>query len=142
MKREELKKVYDGKKQKREKRKDGSYKIIQGFVNSTFGEFLTWHQQSNFDQGCWYCGLTNEESFQLYNMRPHATRGGKRGRRLEIDRKDPLQPYDNLPNLVWCCYWCNNAKSNFFSEEEFTFVAIEIIRQLRNIIRVNNPKML
>jgi hypothetical protein len=30
-----------------------------------------------------------------------------------------IQIFDNLDNLVWCCYWWNNNKSNFFIEEEF-----------------------
>lgn len=71
-----------------------------------------------------YYGITNEQSFalnqaQLDGRRANATRGGKRGKRLELDHKDPFLHYDNLENIVWCCYWCNNAKSNFFTCEEF-----------------------
>jgi hypothetical protein len=59
--------------------------------------------------------------------------GGKRGKRLEIDRKDPFMAYDNLDNIVWCCYWCNNAKSNFFNETEFKPIALAIGNSIRKI---------
>jgi hypothetical protein len=26
---------------------------------------------------------------------------------------------ENISDLVFSCYWCNNAKSNFFTSEEF-----------------------
>jgi hypothetical protein len=75
---------------------------------------------------------------QLYQMqrtglRLDATRGGKRGKRLEIDRRDPRLSYDDINNIVWCCYWCNNAKSNFFTEEEFRPIALAIGEALKKI---------
>jgi hypothetical protein len=66
-------------------------------------------------------------------LRPHATRGGKRVKRLELDRIDPDLEYDILENIVWCCYWCNNAKSNFFTNEEFKPIALSIGKILREI---------
>jgi hypothetical protein len=106
-------------------------KIVPGFKNTKFEQFNSWFDIQVFNKGCYYCGITNEQSFHIYQLqrkglRPDATRGGKRGKRLEIDRKDPFEIYDNLSNIVWCCYWCNNAKSNFFTELEFTPVAKEI----------------
>lgn len=94
-----------------------------GFVNVTFIDFQNWFDQKLFDKGCSYCGSTNEQSLELYNLRPNATRGGKRGKRLELDRMNPFVPYDNLENIVWCCYWCNNTKSNFFTADEFAGIA-------------------
>jgi 5-methylcytosine-specific restriction endonuclease McrA len=38
---------------------------------------------------------------------------------LELERKKPNESYDNTDNLVLCCYWCNNAKTDEFTEEEF-----------------------
>jgi len=52
-----------------------------------------------------------------------------------LDRKDPKETYDNLDNLVWCCYWCNNAKSNFFTEEEFKPIGKSIGMVLKQIIK-------
>lgn len=68
---------------------------------------------------CEYCGLTEEETRLLYDHFPECTRGGKRGKRLEWDRKNPFLPYSNIDNLVKACYWCNNAKTNYFPYEEF-----------------------
>ena len=131
----ELEKIFKQKKQKINKK---TGKITAGFLTTTFVEFKKWFNQINFDKGCYYCGTTNSKSFELYQLqrsgkRFDATRGGKRGKRLEIDRKDPNKTYDNLENLVWCCYWCNNAKSNFFSEIEFKPIAEAIGSVLKKI---------
>jgi len=132
---EELRKIFQ---QKREKVDRTTLKITAGFQATNFDQFRKWFKKDEFDLGCHYCGTTNEQSLKLYNMqragvRPDATRGGKRGKRLELDRKDPFKPYDSLDNLVWCCYWCNNAKSNFFTYEEFKPIAIEIGKALKYI---------
>jgi len=42
--------------------------------------------------------------------------------------------YDELQNIVWCCYWCNNAKSNFFTKDEFAPIAKEIGKAIKKII--------
>jgi len=135
MTREELKKLYN---QKREKLDKKSLKLTAGFKAITFEEFNHWFSKDHFNLGCHYCGTTNEQSLRLYNMqrsgiRPDATRGGKRGKRLELDRKNPFKPYDDLDNIVWSCYWCNNAKSNFFTYEEFKPIALAIGETLKSI---------
>ena len=132
---EERRKIFGQKKQKVD---PNSGKIVAGFVNTSFAQFEAWFDASAFTQGCYYCGTTNELCRQLYDsqrngVRPDATRGGKRGKRLELDRKDPNQSYDMLNNVVWCCYWCNNAKSNFFTEQEFLPIAQAIGVALRKI---------
>lgn len=134
----ELEKIFKQKKQKTEHKANGKITITPGFVDSAFNDFVNWFKESNFEKGCHYCGTTNEKSFELYNLqrsgkRHDATRGGKRSRRLELDRKDPSLPYDNLKNVVWCCYWCNNAKSNFFTREEFQPIADAIGKALKTI---------
>ncbi len=134
----DLEKIFKQKRQKTERKKNGKIVITPGFVNATIVEFREWFKKSNFDKGCYYCGTTNEKSFELYNSqrngkRHDATRGGKRSKRLELDRKDPSLPYDNLDNVVWCCYWCNNAKSNFFTEKEFEPIAKAIGEAIKSI---------
>lgn len=125
MEKEALIKIFKDKR----KRIDGrTGKIKQGFEYANIEDFEKWFAQSNFDKGCYYCGTTNQQCEQMFNMqrngnRHDATRGGKRGKRLELDRKNPELPYDQLDNIVWCCYWCNNAKSNFFTETEFAPIA-------------------
>lgn len=134
MNQKELEKIFKAKKEKTNQKG----KVTAGFVNATFEEFKRWFSSSNFEKGCHYCGTTNERTFELYNrqrtkLRFDATRGGKRGKRLELDRKDPSLHYDNLNNIVWCCYWCNNAKSNFFTQEEFMPIANAIGEAIKNL---------
>ena len=140
----ELKSIFNKKRQKTERKisKKGivKEKVIAGFNLTTFDQFYnTWFNLENFKNGCSYCGTTNNMSEELYKiqrqgLRLDATRGGKRGKRLELDRVDPNLPYDNLNNIVWCCYWCNNAKSNFFSKEEFDPIAKEIGKSINIIL--------
>ncbi|AYL94252.1 hypothetical protein [Mucilaginibacter celer] len=130
MTRAELKKIFDGKKEYLTKRGV----LVKGFKLTTFTMFEDWFNLEIFEQGCHYCGLKNEECYRLFLLRPYATRNGKRGRRLELDRMSPLLEYDELHNIRWCCYWCNNAKSNFFSEAEFRPVAAEMGKALRKVL--------
>lgn len=134
METETLKKIYSAKRE----RVDNNKKVIHGFKQTTFEQFCHWFDIDVFQKGCYYCGTTNERSYELYqlqrtNIRQDATRGGKRGKRLEIDRKNPSESYDKLDNIVWCCYWCNNAKSNFFTADEFKPIAKAIGEVLKSI---------
>ncbi|WP_425638808.1 hypothetical protein ACPUEN_04340 [Algoriphagus yeomjeoni] len=74
---------------------------------------------------CHYCGITTEQIQQLWEMKPKLTKRG-RGRKLELERLAPNEKYSNLGNLVFSCYWCNNAKTDTFTEEEFMKVGAVI----------------
>lgn len=133
----ELKTYFNGKKQRIDAR---SGKLIKGFVRTTFVDFEAWIGPLGIPGQCHYCGISGEQCARLFQMqvmgpRYNATRGGKRGRRRELDRRDASMDYDDLNNLVWCCYSCNNAKSNFFSEEEFMPVAKAIGQVLQSILK-------
>lgn len=94
------------------------YLSKKGFKSIGFEDFKNWY--NNQSNCCCYCGLTKDEALILFNKYPKSTRGGKRGKSLEIDRKDPHLSYSaTLDNLVLSCYWCNNAKTNYFSYNEF-----------------------
>jgi hypothetical protein len=89
--------------------------------NISFDTFKKWYLFQN--NCCIYCGLTNLESIKLSEKFPKSTRGGKRGFSLELDRKDSnIIDYSILENLCLACYWCNNAKTNYFSFEEFKII--------------------
>ncbi len=91
----------------------------------TFQQFKDWYLI--YSCTCHYCGITEVESKTLFFKFPESTRGGKRGRKLELDRKNPnLNYYYTLKNLCFSCYWCNNSKSNYFTENEFKKIGVII----------------
>lgn len=105
--------------------------------NIAFDIFKKWYLAQN--NCCIYCGLTNLESIQLSQKYPEATRGGKRGFSLELDRKDSqISDYSVLENLCIACYWCNNAKTNYFSFEEFKIIGLSIQEIQKKRLRNNN----
>jgi 5-methylcytosine-specific restriction endonuclease McrA len=88
------------------------------YFKVSFPEFYDWY--IDLDKKCYYCGITEENIKKLIDNKLIGTkRLSTRGRSLELEREKPEEPYDNTDNLVLCCYWCNNAKSDEFSEEEF-----------------------
>jgi 5-methylcytosine-specific restriction endonuclease McrA len=88
--------------------------------------FQEWYDSKN--GSCQYCGLTSQESQLLFISFPESTRGGRRGKRLEIDRIDPsVSNYGHdINNLTLSCYWCNNARTNYFTSNEFRIIGKQI----------------
>ncbi len=83
---------------------------------------------------CYYCSLPENTLQELHNQHGHINkRLPQRGKSLEIDRKQADLPYSNIQNLVLACYWCNNAKTDTFTELEFILVGrvIKTIWQTR-----------
>ena len=75
---------------------------------------------------CEYCHLTEANIKSLIDKQQLNKKKDTRGWNLEIDRKKPNYEYTK-ENCVWCCYWCNNAKTDEFSAEEFTKIG-EVIK--------------
>ena len=46
-------------------------------------------------------------------------------------------PY-NADNCVLACYWCNNAKTDAFTDKEFKPIGIEIGKKIREILKGKN----
>ena len=92
------------------KKKDG--------MDITFEKFKKWYMSR--DQKCCYCGITEEKIKQLMGSGRLTKRN--RGKTLELERKNPDKGYDDLNNLALACYWCNNAKTDTFTAEEFKLV--------------------
>lgn len=91
--------------------------VSKGFDNSNIQAFINWYKEA--EKKCYYCDLTEEQMAALWEKDPELTKRF-RGEKLEIDRKKPNVEYAIDPeNLVLCCYWCNNAKTDTFTEEEF-----------------------
>jgi len=73
---------------------------------------------------CHYCKITIEELEKLADKRKLFNKTN-RGWTLEIDRLKPNLEYSK-ENCVMACYWCNNAKTDEFDEEEFKPIGQEI----------------
>lgn len=69
------------------------------------------------EQKCFYCGITEQMVKSLISCNEIFTKR-ERGHKLEIDRKEANKEYTQ-ENSVLCCYWCNNAKTDEFSFQEF-----------------------
>lgn len=88
---------------------------------ASFWDFKVWFESS--ERKCYYCKINEDEIAELIGKGLITTkRLTTRGRKLEIERISPNEKYDNLKNLVFCCYWCNNAKTDEFSPEEFKHI--------------------
>jgi len=75
------------------------------------------------EESCSYCGITLEQIAQLgKNKQLNNKRSETRGYVLEIDRKEPNLEYTK-DNCCMTCYWCNNAKTDEFTVNEFKEIA-------------------
>ena len=81
--------------------------------------FEEWYGDDCKDRQCEYCLIKESEIRTLINSGKIRTkRLTTRGRTMEVDRRDPRGHYE-VSNLVMSCYWCNNAKTDEFTYEEF-----------------------
>jgi hypothetical protein len=82
-------------------------------------DFIKWYIDEKKE--CCYCKTSSEDLSKFYSFNKSKR---KRGQSLEIERvKDTEYTRDNCK---LCCYWCNNAKSDSFSIDEFTNIGIAI----------------
>jgi len=70
---------------------------------------------------CSYCGITIEQINKLSEKKRLNTKRA-RGYSIEIDQKDSCKGYTD-DNCVASCYWCNNAKTDEFTVNEFKEIA-------------------
>ena len=104
-------------------RKIWKSKFTNTETTESFWEFKKWYETT--EKKCFYCGITETQITELFQRKKLYTKRN-RGRKLEIERLLPNEPYDNLENLVFSCYWCNNAKTDTFSSDEFKIIGKEI----------------
>jgi 5-methylcytosine-specific restriction endonuclease McrA len=97
-------------------------------IGGNFWDFNYWYITAK--QSCHYCGVTQQDLDRLHLL-GLINKRTTRGKTLEIDRKMPNELYSNLTNLTYSCYWCNNAKTDTFTEEEFKIVG-KAISQIWN----------
>ncbi|MEP2025405.1 hypothetical protein [Reichenbachiella sp.] len=82
-------------------------------------EFLSFFGEDDFDRQCHYCKIKESEIKKLIEDRKILTKTlATRGKTFEVDRLQANKGY-TIKNIVLCCYWCNNAKTDEFDELEF-----------------------
>ena len=94
-------------------------------------DFIAWY--TNKPKKCCYCGCTSKELDQFYEN-TNSKRKNTRGKTLEIERKED-KPYSQ-DNCDFCCYWCNNAKSDVFSSVEFRRIGKAIGKVIREKLKL------
>ena len=114
-----------------------NYKISE-FVDQS--EFLEWFKEKIKDGKCMYCGLSERDSQRLvhegkikslrFPIYGTISSGVNRGYWLEIDRKIPTGYYSK-ENCNLSCYFCNNDKSDVFTNSEY----IEFYKDRANYLR-------
>ena len=86
-----------------------------------FGDYLGKHGMI-----CDYCGVSESQIKTLHKYGELKTkRLYSRGKTMEIDRGKPNGEY-SLGNIILSCYWCNNAKTDEFTIDEFMPIAAGI----------------
>jgi len=126
------------KKRERLRIGDKQWKIKSAYFWSN-KEFKDWYNKQ--DKVCNYCKITEDQLKQINDLvKRHKSKGKiinkrykTRGENLEVDRKDDKVGY-NKNNCCLACYWCNNAKTDTFTEEEFKPIGKLIGKILRNKI--------
>ncbi len=109
----------------KEKNKD-IIKVIKSLFLNHFEERLPYdyfskefYKEDNYNRKCEYCGITEKNIKLLIDEEKINTkRLYSRGNHMEVDRKESSGEY-NKDNIALCCYWCNNAKTDEFTCEEF-----------------------
>jgi len=96
-------------------------KIEYDIDHEAFREFFG---EDTKNRECKYCGISEADIQRLLAENKILRKNiDIRGKSMEIDRKDPKKGYihrgEDDSNIVICCYWCNNAKTDEFDAEEF-----------------------
>ncbi len=92
--------------------------FIENFVISK-EEFVLWYKNDKHDRQCHYCKIKESEIARLIEANRISTkRLSTRGKYIEVDRLQVNKGYVK-DNIAFCCYWCNNAKTDEFTEKEF-----------------------
>ena len=94
------------------------------------GDFINWYV--NKPQVCCYCHCTKEQLDKFYDI-TNSKRKVTRGKTLEIERREDKQYTEG--NCDFSCYWCNNAKSDVFTSDEFRLIGEEIGKVIKEKIK-------
>ena len=132
-----MKTIYSNKKSKQKK----------DFKFKDFSEFYDWLKKQG--NTCHYCKTEQSKITKLIYeglknnpLGISSKRFNKRGRSLEIDRKDPLNAEYSIHNCVLACYFCNNDKSDIYSEKEYLENFKEALKERYKYINKKYSKLI
>lgn len=105
--------------------KENNKSAIEQIQTNYIGNFNQIFSEIDFEnlvkeESCLYCGITIKDLEKLAESKKNFKKN-ERGWSLEIDRKDSNLEYTK-ENCVMSCYWCNNAKTDEFTAEEFALI--------------------
>jgi len=133
---------YKTDKQLRSWYNDKVRKGVNGFID--FTDFKDWYNDNIKDRHCYYCGLTERKSQQIihngilkskrFPLEGMFSQGVNRGYWLEVDRKNPVGNYSK-ENCVPSCYFCNNDKSDVFTDIQYKEFVKDRLGFLQNILK-------
>lgn len=83
----------------------------------TLDSFASIYPENRSMRKCVYCNAT-EDQFDQLSANDNIYTKNARGKHLEIDRLNSNKEYKK-ENIVLACYWCNNAKMDEFTYDEF-----------------------
>jgi len=82
----------------------------------------------NNEKKCGYCGVSQvqidclDDQIKDKKLNDYGLTKRARGYKLEVDQIIPDKGYIE-GNIILCCYWCNNAKTDTFTVKEFKNIA-------------------
>lgn len=82
-----------------------------------FSEFEKIYSSDPQNRVCHYCKINDKDLEEMESYGQIRTKRS-RGFSMEVDRLNSNREY-RADNIVLSCYWCNNAKSDEFTEPEF-----------------------
>lgn len=82
-------------------------------------DFRKFYKEDAAERACQFCEISESQiSILRREGEIHTKRFYSRGKTMEVDQLRPYGGYQE-DNITRCCYWCNNAKTDEFSPEEY-----------------------
>jgi 5-methylcytosine-specific restriction endonuclease McrA len=104
-------------------------------------KFLEWYDKQG--ESCNYCGVTQPKLHKIVKSRNGNLTLNQKTKRskgtLEIEKLNPSQGY-TYENSVLSCPFCNNAKSNLISENDWRNFFVPAINNYLNSILDNDSR--
>lgn len=87
----------------------------------SFERFYYWYveQYKIQDHKCYYCGVNEKVVRDAMGKHFSHRKRQNRGKYFELERKGPIDESYSPENCVLACYFCNNDKSDIFTEEQY-----------------------